>query len=184
MARFDLSEYEPVEDRLRKFWADHPEGRVLTDLVAYGDGQFIIRAEVYFDREDARPVATGFAEERVSDRGVNQTSALENGETSAIGRALANCDYAPKGKRPSREEMRKVDRVAAPAQVKREVTAEVVEDARAAIVAAVVTEELDVLRSLWMERGALLDVEVGMETGPTTLRQVINDRRKALEAAA
>jgi arylamine N-acetyltransferase len=33
---------------------------------------------------------------------------LENCETSAIGRALANAGYAPKGKRPSREEMSKV----------------------------------------------------------------------------
>jgi hypothetical protein len=33
---------------------------------------------------------------------------LENCETSAIGRALANAGYAPKGKRPSREEMTKV----------------------------------------------------------------------------
>jgi hypothetical protein len=33
---------------------------------------------------------------------------LENGETSAIGRALANAGYAAKGKRPSREEMSKV----------------------------------------------------------------------------
>jgi hypothetical protein len=35
---------------------------------------------------------------------------LENCETSAIGRALANAGYAPKGKRPSREEMTKVVR--------------------------------------------------------------------------
>jgi hypothetical protein len=33
---------------------------------------------------------------------------LENCETSAIGRALANAGYASKGKRPSREEMSKV----------------------------------------------------------------------------
>jgi hypothetical protein len=46
---------------------------------------------------------------------VNKTSALENGETSAIGRALANAGYAPKGKRPSREEMSKAAGVAASA---------------------------------------------------------------------
>ena len=58
---------------------------------------------------DAYPWTTGFAEETVSTRGVNSTSALENCETSAIGRALANANYAAKGKRPSREEMAKVN---------------------------------------------------------------------------
>jgi hypothetical protein len=48
------------------------------------------------------------AEETVQGRGVNATSALENCETSAIGRALANAGYATKGKRASREEMGKV----------------------------------------------------------------------------
>jgi hypothetical protein len=57
---------------------------------------------------DAYPWATGLAYEMVTDRGVNQTSALENCETSAIGRALANAGYAAKGKRPSQSEMAKV----------------------------------------------------------------------------
>jgi hypothetical protein len=57
---------------------------------------------------DAQAWTTGYAEETVSTRGVNSTSALENCETSAIGRALANAGYVTKGKRPSREEMSKV----------------------------------------------------------------------------
>ena len=63
---------------------------------------------LFKDASDGVAWATGYAEETVSSRGVNQTSALENCETSAIGRALANAGYAPKGKRPSREEMSKV----------------------------------------------------------------------------
>ena len=39
-----------------------------------------------------------------------RSSFVENCETSAIGRALANCAYATHGKRPSREEMGKVAR--------------------------------------------------------------------------
>ena len=68
----------------------------------------MVKAGIYRETTDPRPWATGYAEEKESERGVNATSALENCETSAIGRALANAGYATKGKRPSREEMTKV----------------------------------------------------------------------------
>ena len=113
MAAFNLADYEPVEVRLARFWEEHPNGRVLTDLIHHADGQFIVRACLYRENEQ-QPFATGYAEETVTTRGVNQTSALENGETSAIGRALANAGYAPKGKRPSREEMTKAQRQTPP----------------------------------------------------------------------
>jgi len=70
--------------------------------------RFIVEASIYRTEADARPWTTGLAEETVQGRGVNATSALENCETSAIGRALANAGYATKGKRASREEMSKV----------------------------------------------------------------------------
>ena len=110
MAHFNLQDYETVEDRLAKFWSDNPNGRIETNLVHFGGGQFIVQAFVYRNADDPVPTTTGFAEETVSNRGVNQTSALENCETSAIGRALANWIYATKGSRPSREEMEKVQR--------------------------------------------------------------------------
>jgi hypothetical protein len=108
-----LGDYEPVEERLAKFWKAYPTGRVATELVAYSAAQYIVRAEVYRDIGDPLPFATGFAEEQVGVGMVNKTSALENGETSAIGRALANGGFAPKGARPSREEMTKASRAAA-----------------------------------------------------------------------
>ena len=106
---FDLSEYDLVEDRLSKFWKDHPDGRIYTTLVEHTLQRFIVQAAIYRTEVDAQPWTTGYAEETVSTRGVNSTSALENCETSAIGRALANAGYAAKGKRPSREEMAKVN---------------------------------------------------------------------------
>ena len=105
---FNLEDYETVEERLVKFWKDHPDGRISTTLVEHTLQRFIVQASVFRTEVDAQAWTTGFAEETVSTRGVNSTSALENCETSAIGRALANAGYVTKGKRPSREEMSKV----------------------------------------------------------------------------
>lgn len=111
--RYD--DYEPVQDRIAKFWEDHPQGRVLTELIYHDPKQYIVKAEVwrkrsvYLNGELDGADATGYAEEIIGSTNVNKTNALENCETSAIGRALANLGYATKV-RPSREEMQKVDR--------------------------------------------------------------------------
>ena len=105
---FNLDDYEPVEVRLEKFWKEHEDGRIETELLEASKDRFIVMARLYRTEADAKCWTTGIAEETVSQRGVNQTSALENCETSAIGRALANAGYASKGKRPSKEEMNKV----------------------------------------------------------------------------
>ena len=107
MGFFNLEDYETVEERLVKFWADNKDGRVITSLLDFSSTRFIVRAEIYRG-SDSEVWATGLAEETVQGKGVNATSALENCETSAIGRALANAGYATKGKRASREEMSKV----------------------------------------------------------------------------
>jgi hypothetical protein len=110
---FNLADYEPVEVRLEKFIKDYPDFRISTELEVIETNRYVVKAYLYKNSTDTIAWATGLAEETVTSRGVNQTSALENCETSAIGRALANAGYAPKGKRPSREEMTKV--VKAPA---------------------------------------------------------------------
>jgi hypothetical protein len=108
MARFNLDEYATVEERLEKFWNDHPNGAVITDIVKHEGDVCIFKALIFFER-GAELVATGFAEEIRDASPVNKTSFVENAETSAIGRALAACGYQMK-KRPSREEMEKVER--------------------------------------------------------------------------
>jgi hypothetical protein len=105
---FNLDDYETVEERLTKFWKDHPEGRIETKLIEHTASRFIVWSAIFRDSADIQPWATGLAEETVQGRGVNATSALENCETSSIGRSLANAGYATKGKRASREEMQKV----------------------------------------------------------------------------
>ena len=105
---FNLADYETVEVRLEKFIKDYPNFRIATELESFQGNRYIVKAYLYKDINDGVSWATGYAEETISERGVNSTSALENCETSAIGRALANAGYAAKGKRPSREEMTKV----------------------------------------------------------------------------
>ncbi len=105
---FNLADYETVESRLEKWWKDYPDGRLATKIEQATDTRYIVSAELFKTEADAKAYATGLASESVSDRGVNSTSALENCETSAIGRALANAGYAAKGKRPSQSEMAKV----------------------------------------------------------------------------
>jgi hypothetical protein len=112
MAKFNLENYETVEDRLKFFWKDNPNGRIFTEVVhETDDGSCVtIRAFVYKDESDINPVATGIAQETKGQGGFANTDAwVENCETSAIGRALANWKYQGSNKaRPSREEMSKV----------------------------------------------------------------------------
>jgi len=109
---FNLDDYQPVDERIALFWVKYPEGRIDTDLV-FNDGKcFIVKATAY--RNDGTIMAIDYAQEIIATHGVNANFALENGCTSAIGRVLATAGFQAKiGKRPSREEMAKVKRVAA-----------------------------------------------------------------------
>ncbi|HMA02561.1 MAG TPA: hypothetical protein VKP02_09340 [Gemmatimonadaceae bacterium] len=120
---FDLERYAPVARRITLFYERYPTGRIITALVERDARAVIFRASVYRGAEDAHPAATGWALEREGDGDVNAVACLENTETSAIGRALANLGFTASAERPSREEMMRVSRarqaplrVAAPRQ--------------------------------------------------------------------
>lgn len=105
---FNLDDYEPVENRISSFWLKWPNGRIITSIVAVDEKQIVMKAEVFTDREDPRPATVDFAQEYIGGSKLTQNSWLEVCATSAIGRALADLDFVKtKGKRPSREEMRK-----------------------------------------------------------------------------
>jgi hypothetical protein len=115
--RFNLDDYETVESRIRKFHELHDDGRIVTEwdnMDGYIDqvtpNTWVVKAYIYLsagDQANGLPKATGYAFEVDGTGGANNTSALENAETSAIGRALANMNLSG-NKRASREEMQKV----------------------------------------------------------------------------
>lgn len=116
MARFDLSSYATVEERLRAFWSDpdNADARIVTVNHSTDPGLWVIEARLYLTAGDQSlnlPKTTGWASEANKDE-----FALERCETSSIGRMLANYLYSGSKKgapapRPSREEMEKVERV-------------------------------------------------------------------------
>jgi len=114
MAQFNLDDYETVEERLRRFWVACPDARVITfnrsSDADRSKGVWVVESRIYLSADDQAndlPKATGWAFEVDGTAGANKTSALENAETSSIGRCLANMNFSG-NKRASREEMNKV----------------------------------------------------------------------------
>ena len=79
--------YETVALRVHKFYERYPDWRLLTTIVYRDDTVVVMRAEIHSNNGDL--MATGHAEEYRKASEINRTSALENAETSALGRALA-----------------------------------------------------------------------------------------------
>jgi len=100
--RFNLDDYETVDARLAAFHAKYPNGRVITDIVTLDGKTVVMVARAY--REGDIVASTGHASEVIGSSPINQANALENCETSAVGRALRNLGVTSKGG-PSREEM-------------------------------------------------------------------------------
>src|SRR5699024_5913683 len=96
--------------RIALFYRSHPNGRILTELVNRDASSVTFKALVYRGESDAEPAATGWATEREGDGDINTVACLENTETSAIGRALANLGFTAAKERPSVEEMKKAGR--------------------------------------------------------------------------
>ena len=107
-----LDNYAPVADRIALFWAEHPDGRIDTDMVTLDDKHVVFRAAAYAERADTVPAATGWAQEKMGQTGrsAEATNPVEVCETSAVGRALANWKFQASAQRPSREEMQSAQR--------------------------------------------------------------------------
>ena len=108
---YDPEAYATVAERIRLFYERHPLGRIQTELVSRTPNEVIFKALVFRTPEDSLPSATGWAAEREGDGEINLVACLENTETSAVGRALANLGFTAARERPSVEELRKSSRV-------------------------------------------------------------------------
>jgi hypothetical protein len=151
MAQFNLAEYETVAERLIRFHAAHPDGRIITEEISKENdrakGIWVVKTSIYLTGEDLvadLPKATGYAFEVDGGSGANRTAALENAETSSIGRCLANMNFASGQNRASREEMEKAARgVATPRSVE---SVEAPEDFDKTLLSAY---DLDALQGVW-----------------------------------
>jgi hypothetical protein len=107
---FDLSNYEPVADRISAFWKTWPQGRIITEIKLINETEVVVQASIFTDREDVRPASVDWAHETRGSNNINRASFLENCSTSAIGRGLATLGLSASRNRPSREEMIKATR--------------------------------------------------------------------------
>jgi len=151
MAQFNLNDYETVEERLRRFWSSDiaKDARIITvNHTTAQDrsvGTWVVEARLYLDADDQAqnlPKTTGWAFEVDGVGMANKTSALENAETSAIGRCLANYTFSG-NKRVTREEMEKVSRGQTPKLPSRDWLAEAGELTK--------KKDIDALRLLYSE---------------------------------
>ena len=107
MSAFDLNTYATVQERIAQFYMDLPKGSIRTFMIKAEGPEVVFEARVYRTPEEAEKgiYTSGWARELEGKSPVNRTSHLENCESSALGRALANLGYSTSKERPSREEM-------------------------------------------------------------------------------
>ena len=84
-------EYAEVNQRIKAFRMVHPNGTITTDIVNIENGIVLMKASITDD--EGRLIGTGYAYEKEKSSFINQTSYIENCETSAVGRALGMCGF-------------------------------------------------------------------------------------------
>jgi hypothetical protein len=85
-------DYQTVALRISKFRAEHGhEYGISTEVLHHDTEKVVVRAQVL---KDGQVMSSGVAEEVRDASKINRTSAMENAETSAVGRALAFLGYA------------------------------------------------------------------------------------------
>ena len=132
MARYNLDDYVQVNKRIEKFYEKYPHGSIQTEIASLENGVVIFKAYAYRDEADVRP-ATGHAYEKEGSSFINETSYIENCETSAVGRALAMLGFEIKKSIASKEEVENAKLQQQPAKIS--------------------SQQLDILLKLLVEKG-------------------------------
>jgi len=112
MAHFNLADYQTVQERIDLLKKTYPGSRIVNRMVHIDDTSIIVECSIYLNLEDTEPTCVDLAHEVKDASPVNKTSWVENCTTSSTGRSISllGGPFSPKGKRPSREEMSKVER--------------------------------------------------------------------------
>ena len=107
---FDLSNYEDVNSRIKRFRSEFPTGRLIAYIedIDIVKGYILMKGEAYRTSEDLTPAAVDYAFEIRTDRGVNQLNWVENATTSVYGRVIGLLTPSELN-RATRQDMEKVD---------------------------------------------------------------------------
>ena len=85
------NDYAEVNQRIKAYRMVYPSGTIRTEIKCLKDGICLIKAEV--TDENGELIGTGHAYEKENSSFINQTSYVENCETSAVGRALGMAGF-------------------------------------------------------------------------------------------
>ena len=94
--------YSEVAQRIKAFRMVYPQGTIMTEMLSNENGVCIFQATI---SDGLRVLGTGTAYEKEDSSFINQTSYIENCETSAVGRALGMCGFGIDVSVRSAEEM-------------------------------------------------------------------------------
>lgn len=105
----DLSKYVTVPDRIARFYAAHPDGRLQASaprIITIDDRTFLeVTAKVYRDPDDPCPTIGTAWEPFPGRTPYTRDSEAMNAETSAVGRALGLAGFGAAGSVASYEEV-------------------------------------------------------------------------------